>query len=167
MTKLRLVDKPAGAGGTKYEQLQADKAKYAAQKIKFEQRIADIEKELDRAILDGKSTDNLHTERRSLLDGIRRIELLTQDLDRLILLAEPEHIRTKIEALRNNMAKQAAQGSQEWEAYEAARKKYYAIEADYKGNAETRRAQMERWRGELLELEQRLSDLEAQHEAAN
>lgn len=32
MTKLRLVDKPAGAGGTKYEQLQADKAKYAAQK---------------------------------------------------------------------------------------------------------------------------------------
>ena len=161
-----MVDKPAGAGGTKYEQLQADKAKYAAQKsnLSGDRR---REKELDRAILDGKSTDNLHTERRSLLDGIRRIELLTQDLDRLILLAEPEHIRTKIEALRNNMAKQAAQGSQEWEAYEAARKKYYAIEADYKGNAETRRAQMERWRGELLELEQRLSDLEAQHEAAN
>lgn len=167
MTKLRLVDKPAGAGGTKYEQLQAQRAQHQESKAKLEYGIANIEKDLDKAILDNKSTDDLYKQRQVLAEGVRRMELEIAQLDRLILLAEPEHIRTKIEALRNNMAKQAAQGSQEWEAYEAARKKYYAIEADYKGNAETRRAQMERWRGELLELEQRLSDLEAQHEAAN
>lgn len=165
MSKLRLVEKPAQ--GTKYEQLQAQRAQHQESKARLECGIANVEKDLDRAILDNKSTDELRKQRLIFVDGVRKMELEIEQLDREIAMAEPEHIRTKIEALRNNMAKQAAQGSQEWEAYEAARKKYYAIEADYKGNAETRRAQMERWRGELLELEQRLSDLEAQHEAAN
>lgn len=167
MTKLRLVDKPAGAGGTKYEQLQAQRAQHQESKAKLEYGIANIEKDLDKAILDNKSTDDLYKQRQVLAEGVRRMELEIAQLDRLILLAEPEHLRSKIAELDHRRREIAREGAEQADKYNAMRKEFREFEAQYKGDADERGRELDRLSDQRHSLEWRLSDLEAQHEAAN
>lgn len=153
--------------GTKYEQLEAQKAKYTEVKAHVEEAIADIEAELDRAILDNRSTDDLYCKRQEMVESRRRAELFVQDLDRQIAMAEPDHLRARIAEIDQRRATLGREGAEQADKYNAMRKEFREFEAQYKGDADERGRELDRLSDQRHSLEWRLSDLEAQHEAAN
>jgi len=163
MPKLRLVEKPAQ--GTKYEQLQAQRAQHQESKARLECGIANVEKDLDRAILDNKSTDELRKQRLIFVDGVRKMELEIEQLDREIAMAEPEHLRSKIAELDHRRREIAREGAEQADKYNAMRKEFREFEAQYKGDADERGRELDRLSDQRHSLEWRLRDLEGQHGA--
>jgi len=150
------------AKGTKYELLQAQKARAQERLAQSEQAKAKTADELARALADGRleKAESLRAQRRALDELVEGAQLELGALEERLREARRDHVRGEVERLRAELEQIAAESEEAARAFEEAKRVFDVAQNEYQLGAELRRDRRRSPMARMLELTKELELLE-------
>lgn len=142
-----------------YNELLAQKTKLDDQRIELQIGLDESKKQIEDAIRKGEDTRPLREQRLDLEEQVIKVDLLTADVTAKLAKAEPAHINAQIKALEQESDKASKQASKLWEQREQARRDYYDLDEQIRGEREIHHNLIHRNREQIAQLQARLDQL--------
>lgn len=142
-----------------YGELLAEKNKLNEEKVKLQNELEQVVNEIKKVIVNAGDTRPLRERRLDLEERIIRLDLLVTDITAKLAEAEPAHINAQIKALQAESDKASKQASKLWEQREQARRDYYDLDEQIRGEREIHHNLIHRNREQIAQLQARLDEL--------